>query len=109
MLKPTLAKVVIFLMLDAIVFVPLFLAGNGPAVMLPVAAIFWLDGLVQAMGGRVSVNGGVDAFNLVPPNALGEMLILLGSAVSLAILYVAAACLVVVFARQQASGDGARP
>ena len=111
MLKPTLAKVGVFLMLAAIVFLPLFLVGDGPAVFLPVAAIFWLDGLVQTMGAPVAVNGGVDAFNLVPPTALGSMLILLGSAVSLATLYVAAAFLVsvFVFARQQASGDRARP
>ena len=36
---------------------------------------------MQTMGAPVAVNGGVDAFNLVPPTALGSMLILLGSAV----------------------------
>ena len=66
---------------------------------------------MQTMGAPVAVNGGVDAFNLVPPTALGSMLILLGSAVSLATLYVAAAFLVsvFVFARHQISGDRARP
>ncbi len=107
MLRPTIAKVVVFLILAAIVFLPLLLA-DDPGI-LSVAAIFWLDGLLQTMGAPVAVNGGVDAFSLFPPNALGSMLMLLGSAISLATLYVAAAFLVSVFAMRQASGDRARP
>jgi hypothetical protein len=55
MLKPTIAKVLIFLTLAAIVFLPLFLVGDGPAVFLPVAAIFWLDGLVHQWRSRAAV------------------------------------------------------
>jgi len=89
MVKPTRAKTT-FVIFSFVILSPLFLNGGGAAAIIPVLAIFWLDGLVQAMGVPVSVNGGVDAFNLVPPNALGTVLILLGSAISLGTLSMAA-------------------
>jgi len=95
MLKPTGAKVAVLMMLVAVIAVPALLVGNGPALIVPVMAVFWLDGLVHALGVQVSANGGVDAFNLIPPNTLGTVLILLGSAVSLGVLYATAAWLVV--------------
>lgn len=89
MLKPARAKT-IFVIFSVVILLPLFLNGTGAAAIIPVLAIFWLNGLVQAMGVPVSVNGGVDAFNLVPPNGLGTVLILLGSAISLGTLFMAA-------------------
>jgi len=76
----------IFVIFSLVILAPLFANGGGFAAVIPVFAIFWLDAFVQAMGVTVSVNGGVDAFNLVPPNALGAVLILLGSAISLGTL-----------------------
>lgn len=89
MLRLANTKTVILAIVAVIVVGSLF-RGGGFALIVPVAAIFWLDGLARALGFTVSINGGVDAFNLVPPNALGMLLILAGSAASLG-----AACLMV--------------
>lgn len=74
----------------AVILAPLFLKTGGLAMAIPMLAVFWLDALVHSMGVTVSVNGGVDAFSLVPPNALGMVLIAVGSTASLAALIVGA-------------------
>lgn len=56
MLKPTKPKAAVFLVLFAVTLGPLSLFVNGPAVIVPVLAIFWLDALAQAQGVPVSVN-----------------------------------------------------
>jgi hypothetical protein len=61
---------------------PLVVFGGGPAIILPVLLVFWLAGLAQAVGVPVS-NHGVDAFNLMPPNVIGGVLIAIGLVVSL--------------------------
>jgi hypothetical protein len=91
MFKPTKAKVAVFLVLLSAIFAPMFFVGSGLALIVPVAAIFWLAGLADAVGIPVVVNGGVDAFKLSAPNRLGQILIIVGSAVSLMVVY-AAAC-----------------
>jgi hypothetical protein len=109
MLKPANAKTVILLVLSVAIVAPLFLVDKGFALVVPIVAIFWLDGLAKALGFTVSVNGGVDAFNLVPPNTLGTLLILLGSAASLGALYMMARRLLSGDAKRQARAEGVRP
>jgi hypothetical protein len=61
---------------------------------LPVIQIFWLTGLADAFGLPVAVDGGVDAFSLVPPTALGAILTLVRYGISLAVQYTIACALV---------------
>src|SRR5215813_3430965 len=93
MFKPTIAKLALFLALVAVAIGPGFF-GSGMALIVPVLAIFWLDGLAQAAGVPVSIGGGVDAFNLVPPTVIGYILIVVGSVISLAVPYVVASLIV---------------
>jgi hypothetical protein len=93
-LKPTLAKIALFILLLGVGLGPMFFYGNGPALIVPVVEIFWLAGIAQALGVPVAVNGGVDAFNLVPPNGIGMILIVVGSAISLALNYAVASFIV---------------
>jgi hypothetical protein len=66
-------------------FGPLVLFGRGPAIILPVLMI-WLAVLAQALGVPVSGRG-IDAFNLMPPNIIGSILIAIGFVISLALYY----------------------
>lgn len=50
MLKLTPAKLLLSLTLVAVSFSPLLFAGSGMMIALPVLQIFWLAGLVQALG-----------------------------------------------------------
>lgn len=93
-LKPTLAKVALFILLLGAGLGPMFFFGNGEALIVPVLEIFWLDATAQALGVGVAVNGGVDAFNLVPPNGVGLILIASGSVISLALNYAVASFIV---------------
>ena len=86
-LKPTLAKIALFILLLGVSLGPGFFYGGGPAAIIPVMEVFWLAGIAQALGVPVVVNGGVDAFHLVPPSGIGTILIVVGSAISLALTY----------------------
>lgn len=85
--KPTPMKVVVFVVLLGASLAPMWFYGSGEALILPVLGTFWLDGIAQAIGIPVTDGPGVDAFSLVPPNVTGMILIVLGSAISLAACY----------------------
>jgi hypothetical protein len=87
-------KVEVWIILVVLVLSPLFLIGSGLAVVLPALEIFWLARLAQAAGIQVTAGPGVDAFSLIPPNALGISLVLVGFTISLAVQY-ALACVLV--------------
>ena len=93
-LKPTLAKMALFILFLAMGLGPMFFFGKGEALIVPVLEIFWLDALAQALGVAVAVNGGVDAFNLVPPSGVGLVLIGVGSVISLTLNYALASFIV---------------
>jgi hypothetical protein len=92
--KPTKSKIVLFLTIVIVGLSPLLFFGSGPALILPIVEIFWLPGLASAFGAPVAVDGGVDAFNLIPPTVLGIGLTLVGFGISLAVQYIVACALV---------------
>jgi hypothetical protein len=92
--KPAKAKIVLFLTMVIVSLSPLVMFGSGPALILPAAQIFWLAGLASAFGVPVAVDGGVDAFSLVPPSVIGIVLTLVGFGISLTVHYMAACVLV---------------
>src|SRR4051812_25883002 len=81
------SRMILFLTIVIATLGPLLL-GSGPGVILPVIVIFWLTGLASAFGIPVTVNGGVDAFRLVPSTVLGVVLTLIGCGISLVVQYV---------------------
>jgi hypothetical protein len=99
MLKFTKAKFAVCVGLLMLSLSPLVLVGSGPALIFPIMHFFWLAGLAEELG--LPVGEGPDAFNLFPPNALGAILIALGSAISLAGYYVVAAFLVAMFSKKK--------
>lgn len=101
MFRLTKAKLVVFVALATPSFSPLLLFGSGPAVIVPVIRIFWLAGLAGALGVPVAAQGGVDAFNLIPPTGIGSILLLVGSAISLAGHYVLASVLVTIVSNRK--------
>jgi len=97
MWKPTKRKIAVFIGLLALTLGPALLFGSGPGLIVPMFAMFWLDMVGKEFGIPVAVNGGVDAFSLVPPTVLGYILIGVGSLLSVAGLYALAS----VLARKQ--------
>lgn len=96
MFKLTKAKLAVCVALVTLSFSPLLLFSSGPAVFVPVIQIFWLAGLARALGVPVAAHGGVDAFNLIPPNGIGSILLLVGCAISVAGHYMLASVLVTI-------------
>ncbi len=93
MLKPTLAKLALSALFLTIGLGPMFVYGNGPALILPVMEIFWLAWIAMALGVPVVVTR-VDAFALAAPNAIGVILIVVGFAISVAVNYALASFIV---------------
>ena len=94
MFRFTKRKIAAWIILVVLGLSPLFLIGSGLAVVIPALEIFWLAGLAQAAGIQVTAGPGVDAFSLIPPNAVGISLVLVGFTISLAVQY-ALACVLV--------------
>ena len=88
MFKLTKGKFAVFLLLVGLTFGPALFIGSGMAVVLPVIEMFWLAALANGIGIDVTAGPGVDAFNLVPPNVAGFILIVIGLTVSLVVQYI---------------------
>ena len=63
--------------------------------------IFWLSALAKSIGIQVTIGEGVDAFNLIPPNLIGHILIGAGLIISLTAYYFFACFLINILNRKR--------